>query len=128
MSLTHSKFILYFSDSTISKTSGDAVNAVLISGIPSTLIKEGGNSLHAELARHLQSPKIQNIWVYAEKRLAVVKVDSSESVSRILQVHASTLKCFTCTLYIYCVISIISGTGFALWSETSFEPTVHHHL
>jgi hypothetical protein len=26
------------------------------------------------------------------------------------------------------VISIISGTGFALWSETSFEPTVHHHL
>jgi hypothetical protein len=72
----------------------------MISGIPSTLIKEAGNSLHAELTRHLQS-KIQNIWVYAEKRLAVVKVDSSKSVSRILQVHTSVLKYFLYTLSMY---------------------------
>jgi hypothetical protein len=128
MSLTHSKFILYFSDSTISKTSGDAVNAVLISGLPSTLIKDGGNSLHAELARHLQSSKIQNIWVYAEKRRAVIKVDSSESVSRILQVYTSALKRFVCTVCIYWVVSIVSGTGVATWSKNDFEPTGHHHL
>ncbi|XP_023723250.1 N-acetylglucosamine-1-phosphotransferase subunits alpha/beta isoform X7 [Cryptotermes secundus] len=72
------------SDSTVSKTSGDAANTVMISGIPNTLIKEAGNSVHTELARHLQS-KIQNMWVYAEKGLAVVEVESSESVSRILQ-------------------------------------------
>jgi hypothetical protein len=118
--LTHSRVIVYFSDSTVSETSRDAVNTVLISGIPSTFIKEAGNSLHAELTRQLQS-RIQNIWVYGEKRLAVVKVDSSESVGRILQVHTSTLKCFLYTLSMYEDSSVVINIFLNLGWGTSYS-------
>lgn len=72
---------------------------MLISGIPSSLLEEAGSILKAELTRNLQS-EIQNIWVFSEKKLVVIKLDSSESVSRILEVHTYTLKLFLYWLYI----------------------------
>lgn len=77
--------ILYFSDGAVPKTSGD-FNAVLISGIPSTLLEGGRDILHAEMKQRLQSD-IKHFWVHSEKGLVVVKVDSAESVNRIVQVH-----------------------------------------
>lgn len=84
--------VRYFSDNTVSKTNED-VNAIFISGIPNILLEEAGSILHAELTGHIQS-EIQNFWVYSEKSLVVVKVDSGESVNRILQVCICILKFF----------------------------------
>ncbi|XP_021926152.1 N-acetylglucosamine-1-phosphotransferase subunits alpha/beta isoform X2 [Zootermopsis nevadensis] len=71
------------SDSTVSKTNED-FNTVLISGIPSTLLEERRSILHADLKKHMQS-NIEHLWVYSEKRLVVVKVDTAETVNRIVQ-------------------------------------------
>jgi hypothetical protein len=89
---------LFFSDSAVPKTNSDTIHAILISGIPNPLL-EAGSKLKAELSRNLQS-EIQNIWVFFEQKLVVIKLDSSESVSRILQVHTYVLKLFLCCLSI----------------------------
>lgn len=106
----------------MSKTNGD-FNAVLISGIPSTLLEEGRSILRAELKKRLQSD-IKHFWVYSEKRLVVVETYSAESVNRIVQVHISiqwnTHELPDC-------IHIISCSGFTVHCKVIVLTVTQYH-
>jgi hypothetical protein len=116
------EFILYFSDSRVSKIYGD-LNAILISGVPRTLLEEARSILHSELKKHFQS-EIEHFWVYSEKRMIVVKIDSAESVKRILQVYIfiqqSVRELPDC-------INIGSFSGFTIHSRIIVLTVVQYH-
>ncbi|KAJ4439262.1 hypothetical protein ANN_07382 [Periplaneta americana] len=84
ISLNHAHWT---TDSSVPSTYADS-STVIVSGLSDAVLRKTGSVLHAELTRQLQT-EIQNFWVYSEKRLMVVKMDSGEAFRRSSQLPSN---------------------------------------